>query len=202
MQLQQIILTILILASVSFFIWSVYRLYRFVKLGKPSYDPINGFGWRIKSVFKYFFGQRTVIRETSGWGHFFIFWGFLVLGLATIEMFVRGYVPDFRWSHLLGTRIDAFLATGFDFLGFAVIVAIFIALVRRFIVKPDRLRKDFAARFDATLILGMILILMISMFFTNGYIIKYEGALSGITPVSNLFSKFVAGTQNGTMPSG
>ncbi len=205
MQTKQIILSILILASVSFFFWSVYRIYRFVRLGKPSYDPIDNWPWRIKSVLQDFFGQRPVVREPSGWGHFFIFWGFLILGLATIEMFVRGYNPEFHWGNVFGHQIEAVIATCFDFLGFAVIVSVVIALIRRYIAKPDRLQqlgKYPAARLDAIFILGMILTLMVSMFFTHGYIINNERSLAGFTPVSNLFSTFVGGERDGIMPGG
>lgn len=205
MQTQATILTILILASVGFFVWSVFRIYRFVRLGKPSYDPIDSFGWRIKSVLSDFLGQRPVIREPSGWGHFFIFWGFLILGMATIEMFVRGYQPDFHWGALLGQQLEGILKTGFDFAGLSVIIAIVIALIRGFIVKPDRLSKlrgTWQGKLDAVFILGMILVLMISMFFTHGYLISSGEALAGFTPVSDLFSKFVAGGSDGNLPFG
>ena len=201
MEMSEIILTLLILLSVGFHVWSDFRIYRFVSLGKPAYDKVDNWGWRIKSVFKYFFGQRNVIRELSGWGHFFIFWGFMILGLATIEMFVRGYVPHFNWGLVLGHTLDSVLTTAFDFFGTAVIVAVIIAVIRRYIVQPDRLRKDFAARLDAGLILGMIFTLMVSMFFTNGFIIKNEHALAGFTPVSNFFATLVS-TGKGSMPSG
>ncbi len=205
MQLQQIVLTILIFASVGFFLFSVFRIYRFIRLGKPSYDPIGDWGWRIQSVLKDFFGQMSVVREPSGWGHFFIFWGFLILGLATIEMFARGYNPHFHWGQILGHPIEAFLKTAFDLLGFSVIVAIVIAMIRGFIVRPDRLSKlrgSAHGKFDAALILGMILTLMISMFFTHGYLIKTEGELAGFTPVSNLFATFVSTSTNGILPFG
>ncbi|HEX9653473.1 MAG TPA: (Fe-S)-binding protein, partial [bacterium] len=205
MQLQQVVLTILILASVGFFLFSVYRIYRFVRLGKPSYDPIGNWGWRIQSVLLDFFGQRPVVRELSGWGHFFIFWGFLVLGFATIEMFARGFNPHFHWGQILGEQIDAVLKTAFDLLGFSVIVAIVIAMIRGFIVRPERLRKlrgSAHGKFDAALILGMILTLMVSMFFTHGYVIKTAGELAGFTPVSNFFATLVAGSADGTLPFG
>lgn len=202
MQVKQVVLTILILSSVGFFFWSVHRIYRLVRIGKPSYDPVENPGWRVTSVLRNFFGQRTVVRELSGWGHFFIFWGFMILGLATVEMFVRGYNPGFRWGNLLGHQIEAVISTCFDFLGLAVSVAVIIALVRRFLVQPDRLRKDFAARFDAALILGMILTLMVSMFFTQGYVIRNEGNLAGMTPVSDFFAHLATGQRDGVWPTG
>ncbi|MFQ6112899.1 MAG: heterodisulfide reductase-related iron-sulfur binding cluster, partial [bacterium] len=105
-------------------------------------------------------------------------------------------------GQILGSRIEAILATLFDFLGFAVLVAIVIALIRRYVVQPDRLRKDFAAKLDAGLILGMIFALMISMFFTNGYIIKYEDSAVGFRPVSELFASLVVGNPDGAVPFG
>ncbi len=203
MGLQQIVLTTLIFASLGFFGYSVYRIYRLIRLGKPSYDPIDDWGWRIKSVLKDFFGQMSVVREPSGWGHFFIFWGFLVLGLATVEMFARGYNPHFQWGQILSHSIEAFLKTTFDLLGFSVMVAIVIAMIRGFIIRPERLSKlrgSAHGKFDAALILGMILTLMVSMFFTHGYIIKTEGELAGFTPVSNIFASFVTGSSDGTLP--
>ncbi len=202
MGMKELLLTVLILSSVGFSLWSVLRIFRFVRLGKPAHDPVDNWGWRIASVFRYFFGQRTVVREPSGWGHFFIFWGFMVLGMATIEMFVRGYAPAFQWGDLLGHSVEAILATCFDFLGLAVMLAIVVAVIRRYIMQPDRLRKDLAAKLDAGFILGMILTLIISMFFTHGYIIKNVRALAGFTPVSNLFATFVSGARDGVLPLG
>ena len=205
MQTKEIVLTISILSAFGFHLWSVFRIYRFVRLGKPSYDPIENTGWRIKSILTYFFGQKSVVREPSGWGHFFIFWGFIILGMATMEMFTRGYNPTFHWGNVLGHGVESVLATCFDFLGFTVIVAIVIAFIRGFIIRPDRLsqlRKGWHGRLDAAFILGMILTLMISMFFTHGYVIKNERALAGFTPISNLFAQFASGDRHGMMPTG
>lgn len=202
MDLREVVLIILILASVGFFVWSVYRKYLFVRTGKPSYDPIKAWGRRFRQVLIYFFGQHSVTRELSGWGHFFIFWGFLVLAFATLEMFIQGFSPGFRWERIFGSAFGAIVGTLFEFFGVAVIVAVAIGLVRRFVFQPPRLRKDFAARFDATLILGMILILMFAMFFTNGYDTNLGNGPRGFVPVSKLFASFVGGSIGGATPVG
>jgi Fe-S oxidoreductase/nitrate reductase gamma subunit len=202
MTASELILIALILASVGFFTWSVVRKFTFVRSGQPSYEPVTDWGKRIEQVLVYFFGQRSVVREPSGWGHFFIFWGFNIIGLATIEMFVQGFQPGFRWGQLLGPAVGAILGSLFDFFGLAVIVAVVIALIRRFIVQPPRLRKDFAARFDATLILSLILILMFAMFFTNGYDINLGNGPEGFVPVSKFFAGFVGGNPGDQLPAG
>ncbi len=202
MTLSEIILTVLIVAAVAFFIWSVVRKYLYIRAGQASYEPIADWGKRVEQVLIYFFGQRNVVREPSGWGHFFIFWGFNVLGFASLEMFAQGYAPGFRWAGIVGPAVGAVFGTLFDFFGLAVIVAVIIALIRRFIVQPPRLRKDFEARFDATLILGFILALMLAMFFTNGYDINMGRGPEGFVPVSKLFAGFVGGTPGGAVPFG
>ena len=44
-------------------------------------------------------GQRRVIREPSGWGHFVIFWGFLLITVGT------GAAAD--WNTLIGSIFGA-----------------------------------------------------------------------------------------------
>ncbi len=60
----------------------------------------------------YAFGQRKFVRSnpgaerSAGWMHFFIFWGFIILGIQILTMFGRAYsdsfvIPGFS-LHLLG----------------------------------------------------------------------------------------------------
>ena len=51
----------------------------------------------------YAFGQEKFIRpevaivreRTAGWLHFFVFWGFVILGLQIVTMFGRAFASDF-----------------------------------------------------------------------------------------------------------
>ncbi|HVB79300.1 MAG TPA: hypothetical protein VNE82_05035, partial [Candidatus Binataceae bacterium] len=67
---------------------------------------------RVRAVLVNAFGQRKFVRRnpgaerSAGWMHFFIFWGFLILGIQILTMFGRAYsdsfvVPGFS-LHLLG----------------------------------------------------------------------------------------------------
>jgi hypothetical protein len=57
---------------------------------------------RVKAVLVYAFGQKKFVTpeqpkkdKGAGWMHFFIFWGFTILGIQVIHMFARGFVPGF-----------------------------------------------------------------------------------------------------------
>src|SRR3989442_1329372 len=78
----------------------------FIQKSCGASAPVNRFdriAERLRAVAVYFFGQKKFVRpevasvhETSaGWMHFFIFWGFTILGLQIMTMFGRGYSDRF-----------------------------------------------------------------------------------------------------------
>ncbi len=53
---------------------------------------------------KFVVGEQPLKGDrAAGWMHFFIFWGFTILGVQVIHMFVRGFFPGF---HLPGLSVD------------------------------------------------------------------------------------------------
>ena len=56
---------------------------------------------RVRAVLVYAFGQKKFVRRnpgaerSAGWMHFFIFWGFCILGIQILTMFGRGYSDSF-----------------------------------------------------------------------------------------------------------
>lgn len=156
-----LLFAIALLATLAFFAWTLRQLVAILKLGKP--DPrAQRMGERWRAILVYFFGQRSVLREPAGLGHFFIFWGFIVLSLGTLESFMRGFAGDFTFEALIGAGAYAVFGLLLDLFGLAVIVAIAVALVRRWAVKPLRLRSDDpGTRRDATLVLSWITALVL-----------------------------------------
>ena len=61
---------------------------------------------RVRAVLVCAFGQRKFVRRnpgaerSAGWMHFFIFWGFFILGIQIITMFGRAYSDVVRLSRL------------------------------------------------------------------------------------------------------
>jgi Fe-S oxidoreductase len=156
---------LIFVAANGFFLLTVYKLYQILRLGQPE-DRFDRVGDRIKGVLTFVFGQKRVIREPAGWGHFFIFWGFIIITIGSIETFGVGVYHGFAYWKVLGKGFTSLLYLLQDLLCLAVVIALLIALYRRYLIKPERLKSDDqrAANLDASIIIGLILLLIILLF--------------------------------------
>jgi Fe-S oxidoreductase len=160
-----IVFILLFVAANGFFLFTVYKLYRIMRLGQAE-DRFDRAWGRLQGVATFVLGQRRVINEPAGWGHFFIFWGFIIITIGSIETFGVGVYHGFAYWKFLGKGLTAFLYLLQDLFCAAVLIALCVALYRRFVVKPDRLRYDDqrAANLDASIIIGLILLLVVLLF--------------------------------------
>src|SRR5690554_4565630 len=149
---------------------TVYWLLRYVAWGQNDLK-INDVPERIKGFVTFVIGQRRVIREPAGMVHLFIFWGFIVLQVETVEYMIRAFHSGFHFSAFIGEPAYNFALFLQDVFGFVVFVAICIAAVRRFIIRP----KHSIASADAAAVLGFIAALMVTKFLANGAEINYLG---------------------------
>ncbi len=199
-----ILTAVLFLGAVGVFAYVAYRLVKILLLGGEE-DRFDQIGERIKGVLVFVLGQRRVIREPSGWGHFVIFWGFLLITVGTVEGFVRGVWAEFTYRTLLDPLHLGFLYLplnlAIDLVSFGVLIALGVALYRRYVQKPLRLEADDAhAKVDATIIICLIFVLVVFMFLARGTdinIAQYEGELAiGSTawaPVSAVVARLLGG---------
>ena len=173
MSLESILFACVLLSAFALFAWNVRKLASYLALGKAE----NRFGTpsaRLRRVLTIAFGQSKLLREPlAGWLHFFIFWGFVVLLTAVVESIGEGLVPGFSFA-FLGPFASplAFLQ---DLVGVLVVLAIVVSMLRRLIAPPKRLRVEGHAKFDALLILTLILLVMVTMFGQNASRIALEG---------------------------
>ncbi|MGE0684464.1 MAG: (Fe-S)-binding protein, partial [Candidatus Binatia bacterium] len=90
--LSAVIFSLAILVAGGFFIHTIYGRFRLLLAARPAqaFDRISE---RIMAMLVYAFGQKKFIvgEQPAGWLHFFIFWGFLVLGVQVVTMFGRAY---------------------------------------------------------------------------------------------------------------
>ena len=194
--MNQVLLLLLIAASVAFFARTTWLFGRAVAAGvadpRPRLDDLPG---RLMDVGIYFFGQKKVAEEgpqhRSSKHHLFIFWGFLIITVATAEVLVSGLIPGLSLALLPGALYKP-LYLAIDLMNGVVLLMILWAITRRVVIQPRLIPWTL----DAGLILGAIGSLMLTHFIFHGY--EIAGALSAggdghaYMPISNAVGHLLA----------
>ncbi|KUO95297.1 heterodisulfide reductase-related iron-sulfur binding cluster [Ferroacidibacillus organovorans] len=182
--LRIIAFTVLLIAALIGFFSGIYQRYRFLRLGQAEQRSDHS-EERMKGFFKYVLGQGKVLAEPSGIGHFFIFWGFIILGFGELDFF--GF--DLFGGHIPGFTQGWFTFTQELFAAF-VMVAVIVALIRRYVWRPMRIEPTFEAGF----ILGLIFIIVATLFLTTGLDAVASGAYTvPAAPMSSLVAYWFSG---------
>ncbi len=118
---------------------------------EPRFDRI---GLRIRRTLEYAFAQKRMFRDLyAGVFHIFIFGGFVVLTVRTIELVVDGLLPGFD---LLPGRAGDLYTLAKDVFEVLVLVGVAMAVYRRAFARPARLDLTL----DAWLVLFLIALLI------------------------------------------
>ena len=158
---RSIVFVIVLFLSFTFFGYSVYRLVRSMRIGKPENRVDHPFQ-RLKRMFVVAIAQSKIFREpVAGTMHALIFWGFMVLLAAVLESIAEGLVPGFSFAFLGPLYAPILLAE--EFFAGLVIIAVLFALFRRAVLRPKRLEVGLHGKVDAAMILLVILLIMVSM---------------------------------------
>jgi hypothetical protein len=169
----RVVFAVLLVAAFGMFAWTVRRFARLIFSARPQ-DRTDRVRERIDSVMRFFFGQKKVVEKTtlpskrwprfvSAMGskyHFFIFWGFLLITIGSVETLIQGLFPSFSLALVLGETVASALYTVIDFFCGLVLAIIAFAFFRRIVLQPRLI--PFTR--DAAAILGAIALLMISYF--------------------------------------
>ena len=138
------------------FVRRAWQLYRFLRLGRDE-DRTQYPGRRIRDEIVIYLGQRKLLKRpylVRGLAHALIFWGFIVITVGTVDLFLSGAF-GFR---LPGTGTALFVWT-VDLFAVAVLVSIALAVARRLFFPPPRMH----VALDGYLILGGIAFLMVTL---------------------------------------
>ncbi len=205
--------TLCLVVALGLFLRQVWGRFNLLRAAQPAalFDRLPE---RVQAVVVYAFGQKKFVRpevaivkeKTAGWMHFFIFWGFTVLGTQVLTMFARAYSENFTLPllspHLLGGPV-LLLA---DLLEVIVVIAIGVAFTRWLLTKPARLfgftpaeeKLRHHSHWEAYLILSCIaMIMMGGLVYNAGRFIAYAGdpeiaAEAAWEPMSRLLGLFMA----------
>jgi len=175
----------LFIAAFGFFSYTIIRLVRQLALGQPD-RRFSQPALRLKNVLMIAFGQSKLLRDpVAGLMHFFIFWGFIILLSAVFEANVQGIRPQFTLK-ILGPLFPP-LAVAQEAIGAMVVFSCAFALSRWYLFPPKRyFGREISkhVRFDATIILVLILTIMVSMFGTNAARMLESGHLESARFIS------------------
>jgi Fe-S oxidoreductase len=99
-------------------------------------------GKRLMNMLRLTIGQKRFFQRfelTHGLAHVLIFWGFLAVGINTVHLVARGYVQNWSLPFLHETILGLAYAGIKDLFVLLVMLGTTVALLRRMIVKPDRM---------------------------------------------------------------
>lgn len=153
------IAVLLLLLGLGLFARTMYGRTKVLLAGQPEtrWDLVQK---RIKALLEVGIGQTKMFKEPgSGLLHALTFWGFVILGGRTTQLFVQAFWPD--WPLPL---IEPIYAPLKDITAFVVLLAILGFFWRRLVVRPKRI----AYSGEALLILGFIGGLMVTEFLFDG----------------------------------
>jgi len=157
-----LLISLMLAAALAVFTYSMV-----VKLGtlarlKPE-NRLDRLPERIAMLFRQGLGQSRLIgryRERSaGAMHFFIFWGFMILGLRELILFGDGYTHGFQeWLPLLGSdSIGGFLYVFiYNTTEGIVLFMVCFALYRRLFLRPVRLELNAEGLVILFMIIGVV----------------------------------------------
>jgi len=142
--------------ALAFWMFGLYRRYQLWRLGKPD-DCSKNIGKRIPvfigTTVVDFLAHRRFLRDPyPGMMHFILFWGFIILLLASAVDAFTHYIT----GHIIGTPYLWFKLI-VNIGGFLVLIGIIMAAFRRYVLKPKRLNTLLDDGIGMALIAGMLI---------------------------------------------
>ncbi len=152
------------LVMLAFFANGVYRRYRLWRLGQPE-ERLGGLGERLGLALWRVISQRDLLRVPfPGSAHFLIFWGFVLLTIGTLLIFLQeDFLAPLAGVHFL--RNGFYLSYSFilDLAGLAAIVATLMFAYRRYVARPSLILN----RGEDLVILVLFLLVLLGGFFVE-----------------------------------
>jgi Fe-S oxidoreductase len=178
-----VILGLWSLVAVGSHVYQVGFIVKLIRLGKDD-DRFNSWKQRSKEFLTDWLGQRKVVQDKlAGYAHALIFWGFLMLVSDVIDLGTGGLFAKFLEKIYLANIWNLVVDIGYTMAG----IGILIALYRRLIVRPEKLKDT---SMEGVLILFAILGIVITAFIVEaGYMIGDNAHYNNWEPIGVLFAK-------------
>lgn len=138
--LSAVLFTLVVIVTGGIFARTLYGRFRLLVAARPV-DRFDQIPDRIAAMLVYAFGQKKFVvgEQPAGWLHFFIFWGFMILGVQVVTMFGRAYSDHFFIPGLSPDLLGGPVMLLRDFMEVIVLVCVLVALYRWTFTHPQRL---------------------------------------------------------------
>jgi Fe-S oxidoreductase/nitrate reductase gamma subunit len=153
------------LIVVLLFVYGLIKRIRLWQMGQPE-NRLDNVSKRIGSVLSFGFLHKRILKEPyPGIMHLFIFWGFLILLLGTILIFVQEDVTRLLFGSTF-IHGNFYLVFSFllDLFGLLAVAGVILAAFRRYVLKPERLDN----RLEDWVGLLLIFLVLVTGFLTEG----------------------------------
>jgi Fe-S oxidoreductase len=171
------------LIAVGSHVYQVGFIVKLISLGKDD-DRFNSWKQRTKEFLTDWLGQRKVVQDKlAGYAHALIFWGFLMLVSDVIDLGTGGLLAKILGKVYLANIWNLIVDLGYTMAG----VGILVALYRRLIVRPEKLK---GTSMEGILILFAILGIVLTAFIVEaGNMIGGNTHYNNWEPIGVLFAK-------------
>lgn len=192
----QIVFVAILLIFGYFIARRIARIKKNISLGKDS-DMSDQKTARLKTMFLVAFGQKKMFKRVlPAFFHFLIYAGFILINLEVLEIVLDGLLGTHRlFAPWLGS-FYTFLISFFEILAALVIIACFVFLIRRNVLKIDRFHKIEMKGWptlDGNLILVIEIVLMFAILKMNAadQVLQARGAEGYTSTGSFLVSSLI-----------
>jgi Fe-S oxidoreductase len=185
MTLSSVLFLMILVFAAGFFSYNAQRLVHYMRTVGKGEDRTDHPMERVKNLITVGFLQTKILRDrVAGPLHAFVFWGFVVLGLGSLEILIQGVAPDFSYGDFLPGPLYALYWLSQEAFALLVLAAVGALLYRRLVVKPRRLQGDNVHSGDAIFILCTIASIMLTIFLAGGFeAVAQPGSVGLFRPV-------------------
>src|SRR3990172_10731428 len=167
------VLTAFLAVCIGAFLHRLAHIVRLLRAGKAEEKRWDHIGRRVVALISLGVFQRKVYRSPLvGVLHAFIFWAFVIFGASVVEITAQGYAPGWKIPVPEGLRGPLYLAE--EIVATLAIVGVFMALYRRYFVRPKKLMHE--GFLPATVILLYILGIVTTVLMYDASEIALSGA--------------------------
>ncbi|MCI5058238.1 MAG: (Fe-S)-binding protein [Flavobacteriales bacterium] len=205
--IEQISFGIVFVLAIFFFVRSVRKITRNIKLGRDI-DLTDNRSERLMTMVRVALGQSKMgARPVAGFMHFLVYIGFILINIEVLEIVIDGIAGTHRVLSFMGGFYD-FVIGFFEILAVLTILACAVFLVRRNVIKIKRFWNREMSGWpssDANIILFTEIALMIALLTMNAtdYLLQGRGAdhyiEAGSFPISKHWAVLFAGMTDSTL---